>query len=253
MNAKQTNHDHLLDACIDSVRGEGTDDELRAATQRFRSTLPKPRPTRRPRWLRWAGAGLAAALIIAIGPQLMPGHSGTAFAAVQAWFKNYRIVHVTTVTTQGEREISHMDVWATADGAMRLETGPVVNILNPDKGVMYTLLPGKQVMTVPVDTGEERPVRGSMQWIEKIRDFQGKADKLPNTRTIDGEAATGYRLTLGQTTVDLWAATTSHKPLLMEIDLGGNATMRSRYEFDTTPPDNAFSVPSDYRPVQPER
>ncbi|MGD8574721.1 MAG: hypothetical protein PVJ40_07190 [Gammaproteobacteria bacterium] len=252
MNATHTDNERFLDACIEAMREEGMARELHNATQRFRAGLPKPQVSRKARLLRWAGAGLVATLIVAIGPQLVPGDGGQAFAAVRAWFKTYRTVHMETVTTQGAREISRMDIWARADGAMRLKVGPIINIVNPGGGTMHTLLPGHRVMTIPVHPDESRGTGGAMKWIRDIRDFQGRAKQLAETRTIAGESATGYRLRVSGTTVDLWASSTNNRPLLMEVDLGGNAQMRSRFEFDKTPPANAFSVPPGYSTVQPE-
>lgn len=253
MNTHRTNHgkdDGFLDNAIDAAREAHTANEVGEVAARFRASLPKREKPRVRRFVRWAGAGIAAALVLTVAPQLIPGNNGTAFAAVQAWLESYRTVHVQTVTRHGGETLTRMDIWATADGAMRLESGPVTHIVNTNSGTMHTLLPGNQVMTVPVETGNAPETGAAMKWIREIRRFQGQAEALPENRTIDGMEVTGYRLTIEGTTVDLWAETGTGKPVLMEVVLSDEMVMENRFAFDQPLPDDAFSVPAGYRPVE---
>lgn len=255
MNATHTNkegQDDFLDRFISAARDSHPRAELDAATARFRTRLPRQPVRRTGRMLRWAGAAAAVMLGIAIVPQMMPGENGAAFAEVQAWFDSYRTVHVQTVTRHGEDEVSRMNIWATAEGGMRLETGLVTQILDPDERVMHTLLPGDRVMSTPIPAAglEEKP--GAIGLLHELRDFQGQATQLSESRVIDGEQATGYELRVDRTTVKLWAASRDNRPMLMEVVIGDDLVMESHMVFDQPLPEDALVVPAGYQPVSPD-
>lgn len=244
--------DRFLDDCIKSVREEYSATEMQSATARFRAMLPDRAVSTGGRFMRWAGGAVAAALLITLVPQIMPGNGGVAFARVQSWFEDFRTVHTTTVTTQGDRELSRIETWATADGSMRLESGPVVQIFDASAGTMHTLLPGDRVMSMPVPMDEAAAPAASMEWVQEIRDFQGQAQRLPETRRIDGQEAVGFRLMIDGITVDLWAQPETGRPILMELMMANDVTMRTRLAFDQALPTDVFTVPSHYQPVDSE-
>lgn len=258
MNATDSSnreHNDVLDPLIAAVREEPSRQEVDAAVGRFRARLPRQTVSRPARLIRWVGAATAAMLVIIVGPQLVPGDNGTAFAEVQAWFENYETVHVRTETHQHEAVLTEMNIWVTADGDMRLESGPIVQIFDPEAGVIHILLPGEQVMTVEAggEALEGEAMRSEvMAWLEEIREFQGQAQPLADTRSIQGVEAIGYRLDIDQTNMVLWAESATNRPLLMEVMLPGDAIMRSHIQFDQPLPENAFSVPAQYEPVTPE-
>lgn len=249
MGIRDHENEGFLDQCIKATGASHSSDDVRAATARFRASLPEQKRSAASRVMRWAGGAVTAALLITLVPQLLPGNGGAAFAQVQSWFENFRTVHATTVTRQGGEEISRIEVWATAEGGMRLETGQSVQILDPSTGTFHTLLPGDRVMSMPIPVNDTSQAGGTMEWVESIREFQGDAERISQSRWIEGHETVGYRLTVEQTTVDLWAIPESGRPVLMELELGGGVTMETRLEFDQPLPEDAFTVPSHFHPI----
>jgi len=233
--------DHIAAACsLD-------DAELAAATAQFRASLPEAKPSRQSMfsWLRLAGVAAALMLTISLLPFLTPGQPGTsAFAQAQAWFESYRNLHFVMTMTHNGQPLTSVEVWTDETGATRVEVPPVTHIVIPRQDVMYTLVPGGQVMTraLGVD-GADFKLGDGMEWLDELRTFQGMARIVDSPRRIDGIDALGWRLVLSSGTHTLWVDPADNRPLLLEASLADGMQMESVFEFDQSLPEGLFVPP----------
>ena len=251
IDATHTNDSDELQHCIDAVR-RLDDAAVDAAANRLRAHLPPldHPPRRRAAAWRLAGAALAVATILAIGPWLLPGNGGDAFAQVQQWFATFRTAHVVTTMKQGDNVILAMEIWTDDAGNTRIDMDEVTHIVEPSRGTMHTLLPGRQIMTVQFTPDSD--AAEATDWMAELRDFQGQAELLAETRMVAGIAAAGYRLEVDGSRFTLWADPVTNRPLLVEATLPGGVTMDHRLAFDEPLPLDVFTVPSGYQPIRPD-
>ena len=258
MNTDKTHPDtdeRLLDTFFEAANQQFPEESLEAATARARSRLPSPAPRARKQVFSWRMAGATALAIgaLMLVPLLMPGHHGAAFALVQEWFETYRTLHVTTVMEQNGNRVSRMEIWANDSGSVRIDMDPVTHIIDAGTDTMHILMPGNQVMSKPILTaGTTGMSDKAFEWLEEIRDFQGDARVLEESREIDGIRASGYSLSLEGTRLVLWVDPDDNRPLQLVGELPGNLKMRSDLEFNIALPADTFTVPAHYRQVDPE-
>ncbi len=249
MTTEMTNN--LLDTCVEAARSDTPQAAVEQAARRFQEQLPSPRPASRfagP--LRWASAALVLVACVGLFPLLVPGN-GVAFASVQEWFRNFETVHMHMTFETGGAIVTEIDVMAEASGFARIETGPVTHIVDPESATMTTLLPGNQAMriAIPANTGWDSAVDAaavgneSLAWFAELRDFQGMAEPLEETRTIDGLPCRGYRLEIDATRVTLWADVDTNQPVRLEANIGDGMTLEATYTFDEPLPSELFAVP----------
>ncbi|MEM9301167.1 MAG: hypothetical protein AAGE01_03595 [Pseudomonadota bacterium] len=245
------NDDTLLDRCVDATRSTVNDEDLAAAAERFRARLPRARTSAPRSRLRWAGATLLILGAVVMGPILVPGKGGAAFASVQEWFRSFESVRMETVMARGGEALTEIRVWSEFSGFTRIETGPVTHILDPTERTMTTLLPGDRAMrmAVPDLTGwdaiadAEADESGALEWFSEIRDFQGKAAVLPEKQTIRGLLCRGYRFEIDGLSFTLWAEAATDRPIRLEGQLSEGVTIETDYWFDEVFPAELFLVP----------
>ena len=143
-----------------------------------------------------------------------------------------------------------VQAWSERFGSTRVEVDAIVHILDAKNGLMHTLLQGNRVMTMPIDAmPAEQGTQDSLEWLQKLRDFQGQAELIDEQRVIQGEDTVGYRLTLDAMAFTLWAVEQDNRPVLLEGTLPGGMTLRSEMVFDQTFTDDLFEVPADALPI----
>ncbi|MEM9532355.1 MAG: hypothetical protein AAGA23_15675 [Pseudomonadota bacterium] len=249
MTTEMTNN--LLQTCVDAARSDTPQAAVDQAARRFRERLPSPRPASRLAGsLRWAGAALALVACVGLVPLLVPGN-GVAFASVQEWFRSFETVRMHMTFESEGAIVTEVRVMAEASGFARVETGPVTHIVDPESATMTTLLPGDQAMriAIPDNTGWDSAVdAGAMDsealaWFAELRDFQGRAEPLDETRTIDGLLCRGYRLELDATRVTLWADVDTNQPVRLEASVGDGMLLEISYTFNEPLPAELFEVP----------
>lgn len=248
-NANRDSVEDFLAPFVAAARNDLHQESLAAAAERIRDNLPQPQTAAAGGfgWLRLGAGALALTLALALGQLVAPGNSGSAFAEVQHWFANFRTVHVQTTITSANQPIVNLDVWALADGSVRIEQSGIVHVLDPAGRAMYTLLPGKRYFRLPLADAQSQPQE--LEWFEDIREFKGEADRLDAVREIDGVSAVAYRLQTDDTRLTLWADPVSHRPLLLEGSLPGGLNMQSTLQFDIDLQPGLFEVPPDYHRV----
>jgi hypothetical protein len=208
-----------------------------------RAAAPRSRTT-----VRWLGAALtaAAALAIVLALPFLP-QSEPAFAAVRRHFVEFGTLSMQVEQFFGDRPLQTSRVLLDAQGRVRVDVGEQLSlVLDRARGQMLMLLHGPRLarqMPLPVLPPE---AAGPVDVLQQIREFQGKARRLPQTRMIEGREAHGWELALPSTTLVLWADAQG-LPLAMEQDSGG-LQLRFRFEFEPAlaPGQLETSVPPGY-------
>jgi outer membrane lipoprotein-sorting protein len=217
---------------------------LEAAVAARVATQPTRSPSRRVGgW--FAVATSAAAVAFAV--LWLPLASTPAFAQVQQHFRDFRTLRFDMKQLVAGREVLTVRVSMTRDGDVRTDIGRDMSVIvNSGDGRVLTLAHGaRRAMEQPL--GSEASDGGALDWLEDVRDFQGVATRLPQTRVIDGRKAYGWRLKADDVDLDLWA-TADGLPLEMQMSGAGQMRFDFDFEFDVTLPAETFStaIPAGY-------
>lgn len=241
----------FLDPYIEAARRQFRAGEIEPAAERLRQRLPSAGAGRRAA-VQWPLLAAAASVVFAAVTAvllLLPGQDGSAFAQAQEWFSSYETLRIETTVEMGQETVSRTDLWVDDADNVRIEAGGVATIVRPDTESIYILLPdGRAIMqSIPPDAAAE----ASTDWLEQVRDFQGQADLLAESRIIEGIDAAGYELTIGMTTFVLWVDPADGRPLQVESETVDGTTMRHALSFDVSLPPRAFDVPDNVQPLMP--
>lgn len=247
-----------LDKTLELFGALEPDDAVTAAAQsRLEAAVAQraPAPSRSKRrvggWLA-AGASVLAAVVVVF---VMPFGStpALAFSTVQEHFRDFRTLRFDMVQRVPGQDDVVTRVATTRDGRSRTDIGKDISVIaNIPEGRVITLIhAGKMAMEIPLGAHPARD--DSLDVVEDIRKFQGVAQRLPGSRTIDGRRAVGWRLEIEQMEISLWA---TEEGLPLEMQMKGAAEMRFdfHFEFDTALPAELFStaIPVGYRLVEAE-
>lgn len=206
-----------------------------AAQRALQARLAREAVPRRGASARWIGAAVTAAVALAIVLALpfLP-QSEPAFAAVQRHFLAYRTLSMQVEQRFAGRTLQHTRILLDATGRGRVDVGEQLSmVFDPAAGSLLTLLHGpRQALQMPLSAAPATAA-GPLDVLQQIREFQGEAQPLAQTRVIDGQVAHGWELVLPSTTLTLWADAQG-LPLAMEQDDGG-LQLRFRFAFDVTP------------------
>lgn len=255
MMTQANDKERQLDALTHAARDAVDETALDEAVQRFRARLPErsePAADQRdrrsgwmPGWLKVAGTFATLVLAIAILPLVLPGKStGQAFAQAQAWFTQYQTLQLTMVTRQASTELYRMKVAHETGGATRIDLGPVTHIVDPVRGEMISVMNGSEIMRKDLPRASSALAdQESMGWLEELRSFQGEAEAVAGTRVIDGVDAQGWSLSLSGLRHTLWVDPSDYRPLKLEGDLGGGATLEIDFVFDAPLSGDTFTPP----------
>lgn len=238
---------------IDAARDDVSADAYSGAAVRLRSRIPEPETSTRQgkSVFRFGAAAAMLALVVLVGQTFMPGNDSTAFAAVQKWFSDFQNVHVITAITSRDSVVVNVEVWALANGTVRIEQSGMVQILDSNEAMFYMLLPGQRYFEQPLSAKPEQPQ--ALDWFEDIREFQGEATLLQDSRLVSGINAQGYQLQTNDIDLTLWTDPVSHRPLLLEGALPGGLQMISTLDFDTAIQAKLFEVPQDYQLIEADQ
>lgn len=219
-----------------------------AAQVALQARLAHRSARRRPGATRWLGAALtaAAALAIVLALPFLP-QSEPAFAAVRRHLLEFGTLSMQVEQYSAGRPLQQSRVLLDAQGRVRVDVGEQLSmVLDSAQGRMLMLLHGPRVarpMALPAVPPE---AAGPVDLLQQIREFQGEARRLPQTRMIEGRVAHGWELALPSTTLVLWADAQG-LPLAMEQDSGG-LQLRFRFEFEPAlaPGQLATTLPPGY-------
>ncbi len=203
-------------------------------------------PRARPRALWMAATATLAFAVLFMGTLPMLPGNGTAFAAVQARFRDFATLAMTVTQRFDGKPLQTSRIVVDARGVLRTDVGDQLSIIvDRPRGRVLTLLhtPREAVITPlpvrPADGQDEDP----LAWLEALRTFKGQATALPGRRIIDGREARGWRLSMQGATFELWADADGLPLAMRQID-GGRLEIDYRFAFDTPlPPGHLDSDP----------
>lgn len=246
-----TMNEHDLKPYIDAVRNDAPESAAADAAQRRLMNRLDESTSGSSEGARWGWrlpAAAAAVLAVLMVPMLMtvPGsNGGLAFAQVQSFFSEFRTMHARMTTSMNGNEILAMEIVVDDQDRARIDSGDALTIIvDPNRQEMLQLFhDAGMAARVPLTADAEEDTTG-LDWLAEIREYQGQARLIEETRVIDGDEVYGFRLTQQAIDMTLWA-TESGRPVLLEMDTGPEAaptTTELRFEFDRPVDPQLFSL-----------
>jgi hypothetical protein len=234
---------------------EAADAAVDAAQQRLAARLaqaPRAPRARAGRWLAVA-ASAAAALVLVVALPLFTG-GGDAFAAAQQHLRTFqRLAMDVTQRYRGE-VIQTSRTVVDAQGVLRTDVGTQLSVIvDPPRGRVLTLLhEPREALLVAFAPAPMAPA-DPLQWLQDVRDFQGQATALPETRMIDGRVAQGWQLDVRGSRLVLWTDRDG-LPLSLQMQGGAELQIDYRFEFEPDLPEGLLSsdIPAGYTEVTPD-
>jgi outer membrane lipoprotein-sorting protein len=205
------------------------------------------RPARSTRRVGGWFAVAASAAAVAFAVLWLPLASTPAFAQVQQHFRDFRTLRFDMKQFVAGSEVLAVRVSMTRGGDVRTDIGKDMSVIvNSGEGRVLTLAHGAR-RAVEQPLGSEASDSDALAWLEDVRNFQGAATRLPQTRVIDGRKAYGWRLDVDNVDLDLWA-TADGLPLEMQMSGAGQMRFDFDFEFDVALPAETFStaIPDGY-------
>ena len=246
---------HPLERYVDAVRcDQPAASESDDAQRRLMARIDRARTDKRSPAVAW-GWATAAVLALLVVPVLvmMPGSNGAvAFAEVQSYFTDFRTMKARMTTQMNGNTVLAMDIVVDGQGRVRVDSVDDFSlIIDPNQGRMLQLFHRHQrALRVPIEGGDRTASDPALDWLEQIREYQGQARLLDETRTVLGVEVFGFRLTDHAVDMTLWATEQGH-PMLLEMQTGPEAavaTTRIEFSFDQPVDTDLFSlaVPASY-------
>lgn len=244
----------------------GLDDAVRAvdvpppaaveqrAQQRLLARLRDARAPTRATPVRWWSAAAASVLATVLVAVPLFSDQGTAFAEVQAHFRDFDTLSMRVEQRFGGRLVQASRMVVDRQGVLRTDVGSTLSVIvDPVRGRVLTLQHGPRVaMASPIGVAGSRG-DASLRWLEEIRDFRGEARQLEETRMMAGQRARGWTLAPGGIPLVLWVDDAG-LPLAMETTGAGGLAISYRFAFDVPVPPGYLSsaVPAGYAVAEPD-
>ncbi|ALN55869.1 hypothetical protein GLE_0511 [Lysobacter enzymogenes] len=235
-------HDHELSAPLaDAVRAAqaAPADAADAAQARLLERLrAQPRPAdgaRRPALPRWLAAGAVAALavIAVLAVPLLPG-GGDAFAAVQQRLREAAVLDLRVIQRIDGQVLQTSRTVVDRRGVLRTDVGAQLSVIvDPPRRRVLTLLHDSREARVAPLSAQAAAAAGDLGWLRELRDFQGRAERLPDQRDRDGRTVQRWSLRLGGTPAEMWADAAG---LPLRLRRAGPSGLRIDYRFTLDPP-----------------
>ena len=222
-------------------------DAQRKLEQAITSRAPRTRNIRARSWLA-AAASAVVAVMAAIWLPLAPT-TALAFSDVQKHFLDFHALTFDIEQRMNGQVLMTSRISVLDDGSVRTEVGKdiVVIVNTQEQRVMTLVKPERIAVVTPLPKPGTRD--DAMNWLEDIKNFQGQARQLPETRIIRGRRAQGWELPMptGKGAIVLWADEAG-LPLEMKLDQGVAMEMSFHFEFEPRLPADHFStaVPAGY-------
>ena len=251
---------NTLDRTLELMASREPDATLIAEAQRKLDALVASRvaanavdrPARRTRGWLAAGASAAAAAVALLWLPL-GSTPALAFAQVQQHFRDFRALRFDVEQRMNGKVLMKSRVHVTRGGNVRTDVGDLISVIvNSSEGRVMTLHHPAHVATlapllVPATSDD------AMAWLKDIREFQGEAKALPQTRMIGLQRVHGWELQSAAGKIVLWA---TDEGLPLEMTLGGNTPVQLSFDFEFDPalPTEMFSteIPAGYSLGKPE-
>lgn len=210
MNTSKPSMSPILAGHVQAITARSPGAEaIERAQARLESRLGqrKARVTRRLR-LGWVGAACAGVAVLALllTPVFLT-HQGTAFAAVQQHLRDFTTLSMTITQRANGTELPTVHVLADRNGNVRTDVGDATSVIvNVDRGTVLTLLhDSHKALRFSIASRRDQVKPNALGWLDAVRQFQGKAKRLPETRIIDGQRTHGWSLHTDGMHIVLWA------------------------------------------------
>lgn len=243
-----------LSAHLSSLDATPSDAATESAQHKLETRLSKTRSAsvvRRP-WFGWAAAAATGCLVLAL--VMLPTSQGIAFGAVQKHLRDFTTLSLTIEQRSRGINMPTIHVRMNRDGDSRVDTGMATTVVNLGERRILTLLHDSHMaMQTPLPLNGSPRAADNLAWLDAIRQFQGKATRLPNKRIIDGRSTTGWALDTEGMHITLWADSDGF-PRAFDINDGQILSQRIHAVVDDPMDASVFStrVPTGYRLMRPD-
>lgn len=261
-NVKHSNELGPLREITELTRGnrpnEQQTDAAQAALMQRLGGKQRPSSTTNPfAWRVVAWAAPACVTVVAVLMLLVGGPTGpsAAFAEVQRYFEEFETLFAHTKIEAMGSTVWEMDVYVDRDGRSRIDMrNQTTYVVDPESGTMTIYWHQQRIasQTDLYNKGEQSPT-DAMDWLYKIRSFQGQARRLPE-KQVRGQLAVGYELDQNGHVLTVWAAADDGRPLQLTGSFGafeqGAMGMTVDFEFDQPVDPGLFDtsqLPEGYR------
>lgn len=237
--------------------GQVPQDATDAAQQRLIKRLNHGHPVHRRARLpvRWFAVSVTIMLALLVALFVPTHRGGDAFAAVLKHFRNFHTLTMTIVQRAGERTLQTSRTVVNAQGVLRTDVGTQLSVIvDPPRGRVLTLLHEPRqamLMRIPEQTDA---LADSMQWLEDLRRFEGKATPLSATRMINGHVAHGWLLNVNGLDMEIMADPSGLPLSMRQLNAAGGIEIDYRFEFNRplAPDELSSSPPTNYSLLKPE-
>ncbi|MGH6714861.1 MAG: hypothetical protein ACRER1_01320 [Gammaproteobacteria bacterium] len=258
MNTSKYDLSAALDAHVQALSAQSPDaDALDAAQRRLDHALAeeqaKTKKTaqrrRIPAKLTMACAGVAALALLGFLLPTLFVNQGVAFAAVQNHLRDFKTLTMTITQRSHGMDMPTIRVWADRKGNAHTDIGDSTTVIvNAGTGTLLVLLhQSHRAMRMPIGAHKAPEETQALSWLKSVRQFQGRAKRLPETRTIDGKTTHGWSLQTAGMHIVLWADNDG-VPLAVNVNNGKTLTQRIQVNLDAPIKAERFStqVPPGY-------
>ncbi|MEO6799455.1 MAG: hypothetical protein ABI178_05925 [Rhodanobacter sp.] len=200
-----------------------SDAATEAAQRKLEARLSRPRhlPVVRRPWIGWVAAAATGCLVVAL--VMLPASRGIAFAVAQKHLRDFTTLSLIIEQRSQGIAMATIHVRMNRDGDARTDMGSATTtVVNIGEHRILTLLHDSHMaMLTPLPARASAQSADKLAWLDAIRDFQGKATRLPDQRTIDGRATTGWTMDAEGMHMTLWVDSDG---LPRAVDVQGNGT-----------------------------
>jgi hypothetical protein len=209
------------------------------------SSAPARAPRRTRGWL--AAAATAAVVTVAVLWLPLAPPPALAFAKIQQHFRDFHTLRFEVEQRMNGRLVMKSRVSVTQDGNVRTDVGDDVTVIVNSTHMQVLTLMHRSHVAVPAPLDNPATKEDAIAWLDDIRDFQGQAKPLPQSRWIGVHRAYGWELQTAAGKMVLWA-TDDGLPLEMTLSSSAPLQLNFDFEFDPQLEANYFStgIPAGY-------
>lgn len=246
---------YLEAACLDTPDSAATH-QAQVALERRLAAETRAVRSQSPAWIPIAWATPALVLVMVALVLFAGGPTGPkpVFADVQRYFNDFDTLYAELQFEVMGNQAWAMKIYVEQGGRSRIDMEHEVSyIVDPGKGEMLILMhrsaTAQQTPLLATDAGATRK---ELEWLDRIRDFQGEAERLPQ-ELVRGRLADGYLLEQNGHDLTVWADAEDGMPLLLTGQFGagavGQMNMTINIDFERIVDSKVFDteLPAGYR------
>jgi hypothetical protein len=228
--------------------------DVQDAQRKLDARIAAATPARPRRAVGWLAATASAIVAVAAFVWLpLSPNTALAFSQVQKHFLDFKTLRFDMEQRMDGKLIMKSRISLLADGSVRAEVGDDVTVVvnTQEKRVITLLEPSRLAVVSPLDVAPKKDE--SLKWLDEVRQFQGMARKLPDTRLIRGQVCQGWELPMEQGKMVLWA-NGAGLPVAMQMNQGVAVDIDFEFDFEPEFAADTFStaVPAGYELAESE-